>query len=778
MLVVACCAVSACGGSSVDRPAPSTDSTRRPTSGGTPGALTPGVAAGDLPGTDRTDDAALIDASTRAAWARLRWPGGDVVDSNKAERLDEPILAGSLFKLVAARAALEQGIVSDDTRIACPRALVVRGRRVDCVHPDLGRPLTLDEAIAHSCNHFFVTLAGRLDRHGLASTLRRLSHGAVTLGAEAPMPLVVLGLDGPRVSARAWASTALAAMADNASTPQASLVRRGVVAAASTGTAVGLRDPSSLTLAKTATTIGAQGGQEGVVVAWRPERHEAIVVRAPGVAGRDAARIARAIWDDVERHDDAHVRVGRVRTMAPDTSGPAVDDVPIETYVAGVVAAEGTHDMPAVAQQALAILARSYVRASPGRHARDGYDVCDSTHCQVFGASTTWSRDAAAVTRGVVLTERGTTVAVPYSASCSGILVSPRDVWGGEAAARTRTGVDPGAHAVETWRSDVASVALTRALQDAGHRGDQLRDLRVAAYAADGVPSRLALDGLVPSEIDATTFRHIVGRRIGWDVLKSHAWAVTRTARGYRFSGRGKGHGAGVCLRGASTLAADGVSVDRVLAAYAPDAVLRAEQDRLTLRLPAARASEGSLLRQTLLTHLAGVRVRLAVTTSRAVEVVVHPTREAYQRTTGRAWWTAANARAVRDGRWRVDLAPPPSMGTGTDGARAGEAFFTTWRHEVVHILTSEALTDAPLWMSEGLAHLVARPLGEGHALSHEVHGGGTLGRQSDACPTDEELRRPGSLDAMRQVYAAAAACAAAALPAGVAGWRTLLHPR
>ena len=92
------------------------------------------------------------------------------------------------------------------------------------------------------------------------------------------------------------------------------------------------------------------------------------------------------------------------------------------------------------------------------------------------------------------------------------------------------------------------------ALREAGYRGDVLRDVRVVARTRDGLPSRIALDGLAPAEIDASTFRHIVGRRLGWDVLKSHAWDVTRVGGGYRFTGRGKGHGAGLCLRGAAVV--------------------------------------------------------------------------------------------------------------------------------------------------------------------------------------------------------------------------------
>ncbi len=130
----------------------------------------------------------------------------------------------------------------------------------------------------------------------------------------------------------------------------------------------------------------------------------------------------------------------------------------------------------------------------------------------------------------------------------------------------------------------------------------------------------------------------------------------------------------------------------------------------------------------------------------------MHPTREAYQRATGRAWWTSASTRHLGGGRYRVDLTPPAV-------ARSVPDLLAVLRHESVHVLTAPVLADGPAWAAEGLARQV------GPARSPTL---------AAPCPTDAEVTRPGSLDAMREVYARAAACVAAALPEGIAGWRTL----
>lgn len=703
------------------------------------------------------EDAPRAGQRFSAAWARLRWPGGDVLQSNDLPRLDEPVLAGSLFKVVVARAALEEGVVTPTTGVVCPRRVEVLGRRLDCAHPDLARPLNLGDALAQSCNHFFVRLAERLDRHRLAATLRRLSDGHASPLTDAPLPLVVLGLDGPRQGLRGWLRTVLAATHDDDGRDgHGAVLRRGMARAVSEGTASALRWWPDVVLAKTGTVLSG-GVEDGRVVAWRPEIGEALLVRAPGASGREAARYAAILWQRADEDRQPTVRVGRVRGSGDRQERPEVEDVPLDTYVAGVVAAEGEASMPPAALEALAVVARSYARAPDGRHARDGYDVCDTTHCQVHGLPRGWSIRAADATRGLVLAHDGQVVGVPYAASCAGVLVSPRELWGGTSPVVTTVGADPAGHAVSTWSSEIEQTRLLGALREAGLEGARLDDLRVVRQTRGGVPLRVTLVGLTPGEMAATRFRLIVGRRLGWDLLKSDSWTVERTAGGFRFTGSGKGHGAGLCLAGATQMAGSGASALRILGAYAPRAQAWSEQDALVIRVPGALGSQAAALRLEARAALARLRLELAVTSPRDLVVEVHPTREAYQRATGRAWWTGGSTRWLGGVSYRIDLAPPLE--------RSGRGALThTLVHEFVHVLTASTLAEAPAWVGEGLASLTPRT-----RLVEQVGAPGP-------CPTDDEMRAPGGLDAMRTAYARAEACVMQALPAGLKSWRALAY--
>ena len=714
----------------------------------------------ERPRDDKLSDADVESALSRAAWARIRLSDGATIEAHAADRLDEPVHPGSLFKVIAARAALDHGAAT--LRVACPRRLEIAGRRLDCVHPDLGRPLGLDDALAHSCNHYFVRLASVLDRRQLEATVRALLGQHVRLG-DAPLPLVMLGLEGPRSGLRTWARAVTAAARPGADVhvDRAALAPlvRGLRLAVTDGTAAALHDATTLTLAKTGTTIAPSGGAEGMAVAWRPDVHQLVMVRAAGGSGRDAAALAHAIWDRAARAAEPRVRVGITAAAGTGAAPPTVASIAIEAYVAGVVAGETEPDASPASLQALAIAARSYARAPDRRHAADGYDVCDTTHCQRLVPSTMGSRAAATATRGMVLTRGAAIVAVPYSAACSGSLVAASDVWGGAPTAGvTFAGPDPGTHAVPEWRSDVGVAELARALAQAGHRGD-LRDVRIVRRTRAGRPSRVGLEGLTPNEIDATVFRHVVGRVLGWDVLKSHDWEVRRVGRGFRFDGRGKGHGTGLCVRGADALGRGGWDAARILDAYVPGARVRTEQDRIRVRAPATWTGELERLDATVRRLLVAARLRLGVTAARRIDVRLHPTIEAYQRATGRAWWTAGSTRHAGDDGWRIDLAPPASRPSVA-------ALESTLRHELVHILTADALALAPAWAVEGLATLVDRSAGVSDPADVQA---------VPSCPDDEGVTRPGDASRMREAYAAAAACTASALPAGPASWRSLV---
>jgi stage II sporulation protein D len=129
--------------------------------------------------------------------------------------------------------------------------------------------------------------------------------------------------------------------------------------------------------------------------------------------------------------DDVPVEVGGKSVHGQFELRPAADgvtvinEVSLEEYLRGVVPAEmGPRAFPALeALKAQAVAARTYAVAHLGEHAADGYDVCDTQSCQVYGgadAEQPLTDRAVAETRGLVATYQGKPIDAMYHSTCGG----------------------------------------------------------------------------------------------------------------------------------------------------------------------------------------------------------------------------------------------------------------------------------------------------------------------------------------------------------------------
>ncbi len=262
-------------------------------------------------------------------------------------------------------------------------------------------------------------------------------------------------------------------------------------------------------------------------------------------------------------------RTLRVGTLKPG-GGYAVSEIPIETYVARVLAGEAVRDSQPAALDALAITIRTFALANRGRHRADGFDLCDQTHCQVLRAAVAATERAAQATAGRLLLRDGAPASVYYSASCGGRTQLPSDVWpGAEDPPYLPSKDDDACEGAPAWTAEIHETDLARALRASGFRGE-LRDMKIASRNASGRVARLKLEGLRPDQISGQDLRVSVGRTLGWQHIKSTAFDLRKKDGSYRFNGHGSGHGVGMCVIGSARLAERGTSAEAILARYFP----------------------------------------------------------------------------------------------------------------------------------------------------------------------------------------------------------------
>jgi stage II sporulation protein D len=690
--------------------------------------------------------------------------------------LDTPVAPGSLMKLVALAAALETGSLTPSTRLVCTRRLRYEGRTLDCAHPDLGRPLDAVDALAHSCNSYFAAIGGRVSPSALATAASAL--GLPPMRRAVDPVLATLGLDEYRVAPRRWLEL-VARLVDQDSRLDLSqntvrVLVAGLQAAARTGTAAAFAAHGLDAWAKTGTAPMPGGGMQGTVVALA--RHGAsrvgAVVVAPAGSGRDAAVLgARLIAEQAtltggdERAPGAAMRTAlRLGTARGDHY--RVHLVGVEDYVARVVTAETPAEAPAPTQEAMAIVARTFAHRQRGRHDGDGFDLCDLTHCQALRPASDAARRAAARTAGQVLSFGGAAADVYYTASCGGTLEAPTLVWPappGAWPAFLQSRPDPAGQLARevSWQAELDAASLLRVLHAADLRGDRIDDVQVVGRTPAGHVAWLRVAGMHPDTVAGETFRLASGRTVGWQAIKSAAFDVTRTARGFRFTGAGHGHGVGLCVVGASALGRRRTAAE-ILAAYFPGtrivaSMLLAPRDAaasvpapsgpaMRIVLSAADERHRGRIERLLRQILGDVAGRLREPLPASLTVRFHPSVDSYQRATGLPWWTTAATR-----QQRIEVLPLEAL----DRSHRLER---TLRHELVHVLTAPRLQGRPLWVVEGIAHYFASTTG--------AFATGDL-QNSETCPDDTALRRAQSGAALADLYDRAAACVAGLISQG-----------
>ena len=315
----------------------------------------------------------------------------------------------------------------------------------------------------------------------------------------------------------------------------------------------------------------------------RPGEAHVAVVSSEGlwVDGRPAAAgrsFPAARWRVEADGGPPRSYVGAVTVWRDGGEVAVVVRLPLEEYVASVVAAETEPGTPLEALKALAVVARSYSVTARGRH--EGADLCDLAHCQVMGPSGAGAHraSAAAAARGtagqVLRVEDGSVAAAPFHAACGGHTADPVEVFGGDGTGAAAV-PDPGCAPVP-WQVEVGEQVLARVAGRELAQGkapaspvpvESLRFLRgQGGYVIQVVGAGSAVGG--------EAFTRALDRALGHGRVRSARFEARRSGGAVQITGSGIGHGVGLCQSGGARRAADGQGYKRILGHFFPRARL------------------------------------------------------------------------------------------------------------------------------------------------------------------------------------------------------------
>lgn len=176
-----------------------------------------------------------------------------------------------------------------------------------------------------------------------------------------------------------------------------------------------------------------------------------------------------------------------------------VNVVDLEDYIKGVVPYEMSASWPREALKAQAVCARSYADGQRDRHKSQGFQVCNTTHCQVYrgiGRATENSDVAVDETRGQYLYQDGKRVVGYFFSSDGGATESAVNVWGGDHAYLTGK-ADPyedTAHAANgVWSVTLTADEVQTKLRNAGYDIGSIKSMQVTRRTAMGNVNELTV---------------------------------------------------------------------------------------------------------------------------------------------------------------------------------------------------------------------------------------------------------------------------------------------
>lgn len=288
---------------------------------------------------------------------------------------------------------------------------------------------------------------------------------------------------------------------------------------------------------------------------------------------------------------------GVIEVVASAGGATAINRLPLEAYLGGVVVAEmgDRNGDELAALEAQAIVSRTYALFHRGKYASQGYDLSTSTTDQVYGgvsAETELGLRAVRATRGEVATFDGELIEALFFSTCGYATASPEEVFRfGRERPYLRSVSDrrPGsghycdASPYYRWSvewggaelRDILRRTIPRTLGIDGAMVDVIEQIRVHRTGPSGRVTELRIrvgKGEIP--VFGPDIRAVLRRPDG-SALGSTAIQLQAQREGGRVTrlvvqGAGFGHGVGFCQWGAAGRARAGQSAHTIVTTYFP----------------------------------------------------------------------------------------------------------------------------------------------------------------------------------------------------------------
>lgn len=284
---------------------------------------------------------------------------------------------------------------------------------------------------------------------------------------------------------------------------------------------------------------------------------------------------------DIKYEDKDIIIKGTENVKVYNTDSLKIEDLPLEEYVKGVVAAEVPAEFAEEALKAQAIAARTFYISKREEHCTKahGADICNTTHCQVYiskeegmkrwGSSKAeeyWNKISKAVedTKGQVIVYNGEIIKYPQFFSVSaGRTENSMDVFSNDVP-YLKSIDSPGEEVAKKFETVIEVnkkefiKKINNGCPSANLNDNNLKNINILSRTEGGGVKELCIGN---TKITGVEFRKILGINSTNFIIEIGGTTVKISCKGY-------GHRVGMSQWGANVMAKNGKSYNEILKHY------------------------------------------------------------------------------------------------------------------------------------------------------------------------------------------------------------------
>ncbi|MBF0489081.1 MAG: SpoIID/LytB domain-containing protein [Candidatus Omnitrophica bacterium] len=277
----------------------------------------------------------------------------------------------------------------------------------------------------------------------------------------------------------------------------------------------------------------------------------------------------------------------------PNNRITAINSIDIEDYIKGVMYHEVSHHWAMEALKAQAVATRTYALYKINSSHLSDYDVTNDIYSQVYGGKDSERyRTGLAVDRtaGQILTYQNKILPAYFHATCGGMTEDAKELW--DIDIQPLRGVpcmfcqdSPHMH----WKKNYRLRDIQLSLIKNGFKMDLIKDISILERDRSERIKNIKITSRDGHEtiISGKDFREIIGP----NDLKSNNYEITLQGYFVTFTGKGWGHGVGMCQWGARGMADQQFNYKQILAYYYPNSQMMDYHNLQISKLPFKEAT-------------------------------------------------------------------------------------------------------------------------------------------------------------------------------------------